>query len=84
MDPGSKSCGYRYLVDADGKHWERDTKYFGAGARCHDCGIENKIGNVHHWGCDMERCPKCRQQLIGCDCWGDTVKLCKSAPVVVG
>lgn len=36
------------------------------GHRCHDCGIER--GGVHHPGCDMERCPRCGGQLIGCGC----------------
>ena len=30
---------------------------------CHDCGA--KLGEYHHPGCDMERCPKCGKQLIG-------------------
>lgn len=34
--------------------------------RCHDCGA--KKGNYHHNGCDMERCPKCKGQLISCGC----------------
>ena len=34
--------------------------------RCHDCGIENKHGHFHHFGCDMERCPKCDGQLLSC------------------
>jgi hypothetical protein len=33
---------------------------------CHDCGVEN--GGYHHFGCDMEECPKCHQQLLGCEC----------------
>ena len=33
---------------------------------CHDCGI--KFGNVHHVGCDVESCPKCNGQFIGCGC----------------
>jgi hypothetical protein len=33
---------------------------------CHDCNI--KAGGKHHPGCDMERCPKCRGQLISCGC----------------
>lgn len=33
---------------------------------CHDCGI-NK-GGYHHPGCDVEECPKCHGQLIGCEC----------------
>lgn len=34
---------------------------------CHDCGA--KEGQLHHLGCDMERCPKCGHQLISCGCF---------------
>lgn len=34
--------------------------------RCHDCNIA--LGGHHHPGCDMERCPRCGGQLIGCGC----------------
>lgn len=30
---------------------------------CHDCGAH--LGEYHHPGCDMERCPKCGSQMIG-------------------
>ena len=33
---------------------------------CHDCGVVE--GKLHHFGCDMERCPFCGGQLIGCHC----------------
>src|SRR3954454_5974708 len=37
------------------------------GKRCHDCGV--RPGGFHHFGCDMERCPRCGGQLFCCDCW---------------
>jgi phosphoribosyl 1,2-cyclic phosphodiesterase len=55
-------------IQINGKTYERDTEYFDRNTRCHDCGIENKKGNCHHYGCDMERCPKCKGQLISCAC----------------
>jgi len=56
------------LIKIDGKMYRRDTTYFDVNLRCHDCGILNKKGSIHHFGCDMERCPKCKGQLISCDC----------------
>ena len=35
--------------------------------RCHDCGAQRN--NIHHMGCDMERCPACKGQLISCGCF---------------
>lgn len=34
--------------------------------RCGDCAVE--AGQIHHWGCDNERCPKCSGQALGCEC----------------
>lgn len=33
---------------------------------CHDCGAEP--GGYHHAYCDVEQCPRCGEQFIGCDC----------------
>lgn len=33
---------------------------------CGDCGV--KEGELHEYGCDMEDCPFCGDQLLGCDC----------------
>ena len=35
-------------------------------ARCGDCGC--RIGQLHHFGCDMEACPKCGGQMVSCRC----------------
>ncbi|MBS6953521.1 MAG: hypothetical protein KH230_09830 [Enterocloster asparagiformis] len=34
---------------------------------CHDCGAA--IGECHRMGCDVEECPICHRQLIGCECY---------------
>jgi len=56
------------LLIINGKVYERNTVYFDHNERCHDCRILNREGNIHHFGCDMERCPICGGQLISCGC----------------
>ena len=34
--------------------------------RCGDCGVAR--GGHHHPGCDVQRCPLCRGQMMTCDC----------------
>ena len=63
----AESCTIQFII-IDEKTYRRNNKYFDSGDRCHDCGIINKKGNYHHPGCDMERCPKCKGQLISCGC----------------
>lgn len=62
------SCTYPFVKYADGVVMKRDTSYFDVNKRCHDCGIVNKKGNIHHFGCDIERCPRCKGQIISCNC----------------
>jgi hypothetical protein len=38
---------------------------YGATA-CPDCAVAP--GGIHHFGCDIEQCPRCREQFITCDC----------------
>lgn len=64
---GSTSCLER-TVELHGKIFNRDASYYDLNARCHDCGIVNISGNIHHAACDMERCPCCKGQLISCGC----------------
>ena len=64
----AESCTIALIEMGNAIH-KRDTSYFDSfNKRCHDCGIVNKAGNIHHHGCDMERCPICQGQLISCDC----------------
>jgi hypothetical protein len=44
---------------------EADGYGFPLPERCHDCGVAH--GGYHHMGCDMEICPHCGNQMLGCD-----------------
>jgi hypothetical protein len=46
-------------VNGDG--WARATRH-----RCHDCRV--MPGGFHHFGCAVERCPRCRGQFVTCGC----------------
>lgn len=61
------SCKHPLIKIGDAVY-ARDTTHFDKNERCHDCGILNKKGNLHHVGCDMEKCPRCGEQAFCCDC----------------
>lgn len=57
----------RFLKYDDGGVLPSSTYHFDDPyGRCSDCGI--KHGNYHHPHCDIEQCPRCKDQLLSCDC----------------
>jgi hypothetical protein len=82
-------CGYE-MKSADGcttspiviggKSYEPSTYgsepgFRGTRRRCGDCNV--LPGRVHHHGCDLERCPACKNQSISCGClWAGEEHLC--------
>jgi len=73
----AKTCSFKFII-IDEEKFKRNTTYYDYNTRCHDCGIINKKGNIHHFGCDVERCPKCDGQLISCGCLDNGYYLNKS------
>jgi hypothetical protein len=58
----------RVRLGDEGPRWWLGVK---PATACHDCGVP--LRGLHHPGCDMEMCPRCRGQLISCGCWEDVV-----------
>jgi hypothetical protein len=46
--------------------WGDEQTDWDHGPRCGDCAV--LPGGVHHFGCDIEECPRCHGQLITCEC----------------
>jgi hypothetical protein len=65
MAPGAACTQGEYKLN-DGKTYARVPYPADAEGNCHDCNV--LPGTRHHPGCDAERCPKCHDQLIGCNC----------------
>lgn len=55
-------------VYAQVRYGEEEDDWGGKSGRpCHDCFC--RPGDLHHTGCDVERCPRCGGQAIACDCF---------------
>ena len=67
----TRTCTVNQSVEyPDGTELPSLPNHFGEqDGRCHDCGI--KHGGKHHPGCDVERCPRCKGQLISCGCFDE-------------
>jgi hypothetical protein len=63
----AKGCTYTHAKKVKGKKLAKRIVH-NMDEKCHDC---NAIkGQPHHPGCDMERCPWCKDQAITCNCGG--------------
>ena len=61
---GDPYCAIPYGAASEG--W--DLLPFPIHEHCNDCGV--LVGGIHHPGCDVEVCPACEGQRLGCDCDG--------------
>jgi hypothetical protein len=68
MKPGV-GCTLKEFDDIPGGPHAR-LPYSGPGKQCHDCSVF--LGQIHHPGCDVERCPACGGQAFCCGCTDET------------
>ena len=67
----AESCGGP-MIQVAGRVYERVRFGQESGNRweefdfCPECGVSH--GGLHHPGCDIEECPRCRTQYLSCDC----------------
>ena len=62
----AQGCAAKHII-IDGKRFERSTEHYNEPAGiCYDCCATH--GQIHHYGCDVERCPACGLQLMSCGC----------------
>lgn len=54
----------RYGNEIEERDWV--AKFARQGTPCGDCGVQP--GEQHLIGCDLEQCPRCHGQAIGCEC----------------
>jgi len=63
---GEQECLYDHVV-INGEEYQRvrvvKSPFYEGEPNC-ECGCE--IGEVHHVGCDLEDCPRCGGQFLGC------------------
>jgi hypothetical protein len=66
----ARSCSQPTLTIGETQHWRvrigEEQPLLVTGDRCPECGAPR--GGVHHSGCPLEQCPRCRGQLIACRC----------------
>jgi len=67
MAKNSSCLQYVFIKQGNKIRWfERDTTNHNIDVPCGDCNA--KAGEYHHFGCDLEYCPACGEQIAFCDC----------------